>query len=231
MERREQERRSRRIQVGFWKSGTAKRYRGYSANISTGGMYVETNNLISRGCRIRLEVGSGEHSFMAEAMVARVNKSLQTLRPSGMGVRFLTVEELLGELIPEIASGAAVSAALPEGTYQLHFADRHQFLEVYQRDLSTGGLFIPTDQPAALNEVVTVEVSVAEAGIAPLTLQARVVQRLDPDMGTLLSPSAGGTGNLMAGMGVEILGFEQALEALRGIATRLVALDGQIPGS
>ncbi len=217
MERREQERRPRRVEVHFWKRGTSKRYRGYSANISTGGMYIDTNNLVSVGSRIRLEVGSDANTFMAEAVVARVNKSLQTLRPSGMGVRFLTIEELVGELIPGIASGSAAAreAPLPEGSYRLRFADRHQFLEVYRRDLSTGGLFIPTDEPAALNEVVTVEVSVADRDVMPVRLEARVVHRLDPNM-----PDGTG-GNLMAGMGVEILSFESALEALRAMAARL----------
>ncbi len=225
MERRKKERRPRRVQVHFWKRGTTKRYRGYSANISIGGMYIDTNNLVSTGSRIRLEVGSDEQTFMAEAVVARVNKSLQTLRPSGMGVRFLTIEELVSELIPEIASadpdrqpaasGAAGEVPLPEGSYRLSFADRRQFLEVYRRDLSTGGLFISTDKPAALNDVVTVELSVADAEVAPVRLEARVVHRLDPDM-----PDGTG-GNLMAGMGVEILSFDRVLETLRAVAAQL----------
>ncbi len=217
MERRERERRPRRVQVQFGHPGADKRYRGYSANISAGGMYIDTNHLVAAGGRIRIEVGSGEHSFMAEAVVVRVNKSLHALRPSGMGVRFLTVEELVSELIPEIASRATDEPPpLPEGAYRLRFADRDQFLEVYQRDLSTGGLFIPTDDPAALNEVITVEISVEESGVAAARLEARVVHRLDPDM-----PEGTGAGNLMAGMGVEILSFETALETLRAIAASL----------
>ncbi len=217
MERRERERRPRRLQVSFWQSGTDKRYRGYSANISTGGMYIDTNHLVAAGSRIRIEVGSGAHSFLAEAMVARVNKSVHTLRPSGMGVRFLMIEELIGELIPEIASRATDQPPpLPEGAYRLRFADREQFLEVYRRDLSTGGLFIPTDDPAALNEAITVELSVDEPGLEPVRLEARVVHRLDPDM-----PEGTGGGNLMAGMGVEILSFERSLEALRSMVTQL----------
>ena len=214
MERREQERRPRRVPVGFWKQGDDKRYRGYSANISTGGMYIDTNNLVGVGSRIRLEVGTGEHAFMVEAMVARVSKSLQTLRTSGMGVRFLTIDELVGELIPEISSGVAPpddpgEAPLPEGSYRMRFADRQQLREVYRRDLATGGLFIPTDQPAALNEVITVDVSVADS--APVRLEARVVHRLDPGMPDGTSP------NLMAGMGVEVMDLERALEALRAL--------------
>ena len=227
MERREQTRRPRRIQVSFWQRGMQKRYRGYSANISTGGMYIDTNNLVPRGSRIRLEVGSGEHTFMAEAVVARVNRSHRTLQPSGMGVRFLTITEMVSELIPEIGSvarkdrlkhaGTATGEApLPAGSFRLRFAGRQQFLEVFRRDLSTGGLFIPTEEPAALNDVVTVELSIDEPGVDPLRLEARVVHRLDPRM-----PDGTGGGNLMAGMGVEILSFERALESLRALAARL----------
>jgi Tfp pilus assembly protein PilZ len=217
MERREQARRSRRVPVQFWKQGGDKRYRGYSANISTGGMYIDTNTLFGAGSRIRLEIGTGEHAFMAEAVVARVNKSHQTLRTSGMGVRFLTIDELVGELLPEISSNAPAhvgpgEAPLPAGSYRMRFTDRQQLKEVYARDLATGGLFIPTDQPAALNAVVTVEVSVADASAAPVRLEARVVHRLDPGM------PDGTSGNLMAGIGVEILNLERALQALRALA-------------
>ena len=217
MERRGEERRSRRAQISFWQRGSEKRYRGYSANISSGGMYIDTNHLAPKGTRIRLEVGSDREGFMAEAVVARVNKSVQALRPSGMGLRFLTIEELLGELMPEMNSVPDASEApLPEGTYQLRFATHQQFFEVYERDLATGGLFIPTGEPAPLNETITVLLSVADSGIEPVELRARVVHRLDPSM-----PEGSGAGNLMAGMGVEILNFDTSLTAIWTLVAQL----------
>ena len=217
MERREQERRSRRAQINFWQRGSEKRYRGYSTNISAGGMYVDTNHLAPKGTRIRLEVCSDDCGFMVEAVVARVNKSMQALRPSGMGVRFLTIEELLSELLPEMGSvPEEPDAELPKGTYRLRFANRQQFFEVYERDLVTGGLFIPSDDPAPLNETVTVQLSVAEPGVDPLELHARVVHRLDPSM-----PDGTGSGNLMAGMGVELLSFETSLKAIWAMVAQL----------
>ncbi len=217
MERREQTRRPRRVQVKLWERGSDKRHRGYSTNISAGGMYIDINHLVPRGSRVRLEVSSGEQAFMAEAVVARVNKSVHALRPSGMGVRFLTIEELVGELIPEIGASARAGdlPPLPTGSFRLHFSDPEKFLEVYHRDLATGGLFIPADQPAALNEVVTVELSVDGTDAAPIRFQARVVHRLDPNM-----PEGTGGGNLMAGMGVELMSFERTLEELLALVAR-----------
>ena len=217
MERRERARRPRRVQIKFRPRGSQRSYRGYSANISVGGMYIDTNSLVQQGSRIRLQVGSGNDSFVVEAVVARVNKSHQTLRPSGMGVRFLKIEELVEELLPEIGSRAESKdlPPLPEGAYRLRFTDREKFLGVYHRDLATGGLFIPTDDPAQLHEVVTVELSVAETDVAPIRFQARVVHRLDSRM-----PDGAG-GNLMAGMGVELLSFEQTLKELWAVVAQL----------
>ena len=219
MDRRNGVRRPRRVQIRFWERGSDKRRRGWSANISTGGMYIETNQLVSQGTRIRVELCSGDSGFMVEAVVARTIKSLQTLKSSAMGVRFLEIEELVGELLPEIATASTVDPApLPEGCYRLRFADAQQLLSAYQRDLRTGGVFIPTDDPAALSEVITVEILVEGSRVAPMRFQARVVHRLEPD-----GPDGAASGNLMAGMGVEFLAFEATLESVKAMVTELEA--------
>ena len=73
------------------------------------------------------------------------------------------------------------------------------------------------DMRACVDDVVTVELSVAGADVAPIRLEARVVHRLDPNM------PDGSRGNLMAGMGMEILSFETALANLRAMANKLEA--------
>ncbi len=217
MERREEERRPRRVQIRYWPQRAEKSFRGYSANISMSGMYIDTSHLVPQGTRIRLEVCSPETGFMIEAVVTRVNKSKQMLRPSGLGVRFLAVDELLGELMPGInAVQEGEEASLPPGTFRLVFADQQQFFAAYERDLSTGGLFIPTDEPAAINEVVTILMSVAEPGVEPISFQARVVHRLEPSM-----PEGTAGGNLMAGMGVQLSSFETTLKAIWGMVAQL----------
>lgn len=207
MERREDARRPYRIQVFFWERGSDKRAAGYTVNVSSTGMLITTSRLLPRGKRLRVELRSGDdHGVMIEAVVARAERTVHQLHPDTMGVRFLTARELVTELIPEVGSETTeerTSAA--DGVYQLRFTDRQQFLAAFRRDLATGGLFVPTDNPAALDAVVTVELRVAEA--APVRFQARVVHRMEPS-----------GGNLMAGMGLELLGFEQTLEALKVLA-------------
>lgn len=210
MERRTRDRRPYRIQVFFWERGVDKRCMGYTVNISDTGMFITTNRLLPKGTRIRAELKSASGaSVMMEAVVARAERSMNQLRPDAMGVRFLTTDELVRELIPELELKEAQRLSpVEEGVFHLHFKNRQQFITAYQRDLSTGGLFIPSDRPAPLNEVITVELAVADA--PPVRFEARVVHRFEP-----------GGGNLMSGMGVELLNFKTTLEALRQLAAKL----------
>ncbi len=216
MERRTKTRKSRRVQVHFSERGSEKRRVGYSVDISTSGMFIATNQPLGRGTRLRVEVCSQARGFVVEAVVARVVRStqaLQTIRQSGMGVQFLTVDELVGELIPEIgARPPEMRQPIEEGVYQVWFANREQFLEAYRRDIATGGLFVPSDHPAKLHETITVELRIAEADVQPLRFQARVVQCLEPSM-----PGNGSTSNLMSGMGVELLTYDRTLKAMNAL--------------
>ncbi len=66
-------------------------------------MFIATNNPVPSGSRIRVEVIDRDRGFMVEGMVAHARKmqpEMARLDQSGMGVRFLSVEELVRELIP-----------------------------------------------------------------------------------------------------------------------------------
>lgn len=207
MERREDVRRPYRIPLYFWERGSDKRSTGYTVNVSSAGMLITTSRPLPKGKRIRVELRSGNtHSVMIEAMVARAERAVHQLYPDTMGVRFLTAKELVAELMPEIGSQTTQEPTFADdGVYRVQFADRHKFLAAYHRDLTTGGLFVPSDNPAALDAIVTVELRVADE--APVRFQARVVHRVEPK-----------GGNLMAGMGVELQG---SLETLKLLATSL----------
>lgn len=276
MSRRRSARRPRRVQVTFWKRGEEHGYPGYTTNISTTGMFIGTGSPFPPGTRLRIEVLDREHGFMVEGMVAharRMRGELARLAQSGMGVRFLSVEELVRELIPAagrpeleaipdgadpetVGDGAATGAfagpeagpdpiepvgspptapapaladlptvATPpaspgapargsEAVWSVHFANPRQFVQVFDRDLVHGGLFVATQTPARVSETVTVEVHLPLAATGPVRLRARVVQRFEPKAG------AGGP-NLLAGMGVELLDPQGAAAALRPVADQL----------
>src|SRR6476659_9100865 len=103
MSRRRAIRRPRRVQVSFWRRGEPNAYLGYTTNISMTGMFIATNSPMAGGSRIRVEVVDRDRGFMVEGVVAHARKirgDLARVTLSGMGVRFLTVEELVRELIP-----------------------------------------------------------------------------------------------------------------------------------
>ncbi len=105
MSRRRATRRARRVQVHFWRQGEPTSYVGYTTNISTTGMFIATNSPIPSGVRVRVEVLDRDRGFMVEGVVAHARKvraELAAVTQSGMGVRFLSVEELVRELIPAV---------------------------------------------------------------------------------------------------------------------------------
>jgi len=94
---------ARRLQVRFWNQGEVHPKAAYTTNISASGMFVSTASPLPQGSRVRVEVSHGNKSFMVEGVVvhaARVAPVLRQLKESGMGIRFLTVEDRMAELIP-----------------------------------------------------------------------------------------------------------------------------------
>ncbi|HXT50495.1 MAG TPA: PilZ domain-containing protein [Thermoanaerobaculia bacterium] len=278
-ERRRNRRWPRQLEVRFWKQGEeGQGSRAISTNISRTGIFVRTQMVLPSGTRMRLAVGHSGRSFTIEGVVMRALRSpahLQSVMPSGMGVRFLGPEELLEELLPAIDFQAeekvlggigAPTASVPEeppaeparppsgvhGTigepapaatspranattattsprgatappspgaheaiqptqlFPLRFRDPDQFRRVFDRDVKTGGLFIHTSRPPALDAVIMVEVGVEGLTVPPIRLQARVVHRMEP-------PPDSPPGNLLAGMGVQFLDVARAVEQLRAL--------------
>jgi hypothetical protein len=269
MQRRRNRRWPRQLEVRFWKQGEpGAPSRGVSTNISRTGIFVRTNFVLPSGSRLRLEIGHHGRTIAVEGLVMRAIKSpahLQTVMPSGMGVRWLQPEELLGELLPGVDLGAEEvipgDVAKPRGStvvpgspsgappasapsprtssppsdehtpttpgpptppprkapeitgaavFPLRFRDHEQFRRVFERDVQTGGLFISTERPAALDTVIQVEVGVEGSPAAPVRLQARVVHRMEPPPGST-------SGNLLVGMGVQFLDVGRAVEQLRAL--------------
>jgi Tfp pilus assembly protein PilZ len=271
MDRRRFRRWPRQLDVRVWKHGDeAQANRAVSTNVSRTGIFVRTQLVLPSGTRVRLEILHSARSFVSEGVVMRALKTpshLQSVMPSGMGIRFLTTEELLEELLPGInlmaeervpgsvgahggaqampvtstapASGPAAAPAIPSppslaptpaavppaapasavparpadpirpvSLFPLRFRDREQYQRAFERDISTGGIFISTQRPLALDTVIEVEVSIDNGSLPPVRLQARVVHRLEPPPGS--SPD-----NLLAGMGVQFLDVRRAVEQLR----------------
>jgi Tfp pilus assembly protein PilZ len=141
-----------------------------------------------------------------------------------MGVQFVTVQELVAELIgragaPQAPAGEFEEAAVGEGHYRLRFASGEELLRVYRKDVVHGGLFVPTRKPAALRARIALEIELGVAELAPARLVAQVVHRIEP--------SGEGAGpNLVAGMGVH---FEDPAAARAAFAPAVEALERSAP--
>ncbi len=112
--RRESDRLIRRLPVRFWRAGEERSVTGYTTNISTTGMFVVTHQPLPRAVRIRVEVLDQRSGFVVEAEVAHAHKvslELSALGPSGMGVRFLPIEDLVRELFPQAVRDRGVRTA------------------------------------------------------------------------------------------------------------------------
>jgi hypothetical protein len=256
MSRRRSVRRPRRVSVQFWRQGDPHPYPGFTTNISMTGMFIGTRSPCPSGTRVRIEV-IGERGFMIEGMVAHARKirgELAQIAQSGMGIRFLAVEELMRELLPGLGGGEAAAVPPPEpggeffeeipeppplpepppppsppmpapqplppappppaagpGVFTVRFPNPRHFVEVFERDIKNGGLFVSTRFPGRLAEVVTIELHPpGPPDTEPILLRARVVQRFEPHGASML-----------AGMGVELLESQAVCERLRPIAARL----------
>ena len=91
-------------------------------------------------------------------------------------------------------------------TYSLLFEQPSEFLTVFHRDISNGGLFVATDRPAKLYQPVSVVLHLPGEPRQQVTVSARVVQVIEPRR------SAGGRSR--GGMGLEILDVDRTLDAL-----------------
>lgn len=122
-----------------------------------------------------------------------------------------------GSTAPAAAAPAAEAPAAPASSrvVPVDFPDRSTFLSVYHRDLASGGLFVSTPSPAALQEIVTIELRTPLPGVAPIRFEARVVHRFEPQ-------AAVGSGrNLLSGMGLQFLEPERVKAALAPILAEL----------
>lgn len=105
----------------------------------------------------------------------------------------------------EASTAAATPSTRPARNVPVEFVDRASFLSVYHRDIAAGGLFVTTDSPADLHEIVLVDLRLPMPTTRAMQFEARVVHRFEP--------KAGGKPGL-TGMGVQFLDPDRVRAAL-----------------
>ncbi len=198
-------RHERSLEVRFWKRGDPTPMSGSATDISAGGMSLLSEARLAAGTRLEIRFLDAASGFVVEGEITN-NKE------SGMGVRFLQVKELVAALVvpepppPELVESAEIDLA-EFGIFRIKYGSQAEFRQAYERDLMSGGLFVPSTRPAVLGADVQLDIVVEDAGLDPVRLGGRVVQQA--------------TG----GMGVEIVNLQSAQAALM----RLGGFPGQGP--
>lgn len=88
-----------KLEVSFGKDDAFSGYEvSFTFNVSAGGLFLETENLlpISERLKLRLILPENNHSINCEGRVAWTNSKSSSIRsdhPAGMGIEFLSLEE------------------------------------------------------------------------------------------------------------------------------------------
>lgn len=107
--RRAHARQLRRVQVRFQRAGEERAYSGFTKNLSLSGALITAPDPAPRGSRIRVELMGKEEQAVVYAEVVhahRVPREMRRFAESAMGVRFLSVEEVVAPFLPDNGSGA-----------------------------------------------------------------------------------------------------------------------------
>jgi len=164
------------VQVRFWPEAQPDRsYAGYSRNISATGMFVATIHPMKPGTRLVIEMQGDGGAFTITGNVmhsAKVSPLLQSVRPSGMGVRFADRSHGLEQLPADEVEAVDEN---DRKIYPIYFSTPQELVEAYDRDIRNGGLFVPTSRPAQMEQEISIELNLPRTEESVMTLVARVV--------------------------------------------------------
>ena len=210
MDKRKTPRYKRRIQLRFWSADDRNPRKGFTHNVSVAGMFIASTSPFKPGTRIFVEIPTTAERLVLQAEVrnaARVDPMLQKVKPSGMGIRFLAVEELMAELLKlkksptdkeiepeEVAAEAEESQELQGPVIPVKFATPHDLANSYERDIKYGGLFIPTAEPVEEDDKVTVEFRFEWDASTAVRVQASVIKKFAAAEGSATGETVSGVG-------------------------------------
>lgn len=211
MDNRKAPRYKRRIQLRFWSQDDRNPRKGFTQNVSVMGMFVSTNAPYKPGTRVFLEIPSGQEKLVLQAEVrysARVDPALHKIKPSGMGVRLLKVQEVMAEVL-KLKSAAIEEVEEPEATsevaaeegpglegevYPITFNTPHDLANSYERDIKYGGLFVASTEPAEKDEKVILEFRFGWDHDQIVQVQAQVVKKFASAEGSTAGEAVSGMG-------------------------------------
>jgi hypothetical protein len=181
---------------------------GFTADVSTTGMFVVSSTLPALDTRLHLQVFFGEGDFtFFEGRVRRhrlVPVELRSIEKAGFGVEFLAPAALLADRLRRRETGPVESVP----RFRLDIRSAPALRELWERELKHGGIFITSERTPGRDEIAEVELALRFApGEPSLRFPARVLQILQV-------PGA------PAGIGFEFLdrrGIAEKLQPMLGV--------------
>lgn len=186
--KRRQKRILHRVNVRFRKKDDEEFAVGYTKNISPGGLFIGTIRPLPPGTEIVVEIKEVEKIRRRPAKVvhaARVSALLASLQTSGMGVRFLALEDTRDpiaetqggdratSLEPRVRDEQSAEAKISSSDLVVDLSDVERFREAFRRDIQHGQVFVRGPIASEVGEEVKVGVLVP-GGVEEVTLIARI---------------------------------------------------------
>ncbi len=163
-EKRRPKRYPKRLTVRFGEGEKLDRM-GFTTDISISGLFVVAPVMappIDSRIHLQIMLDGGKFVYL-EGIVRRHRtppRELAAMEHKGFGVRFVTPDELLGELVPKAApaerevvpdTSQVNVAQLPpeprEGEYEVPFATAADLKASWERELKLGGIFVKSNWP------------------------------------------------------------------------------------
>lgn len=199
MDKRQHKRHARRLKVRYGAVGFDSV--GFTANLSSSGMFVVATSLPALDTRLHLEVTVGLHQLLYfEGQVMRqveVPVALRQVMKAGFGVRFLSPGEVLVELMPNRPT---------DGRLTLRYPDPAAYANVLQHEFRRGGVFCWSTRTFAVGTTMPIDVEAAWSGAAA-SLEVRVMSSIPGPDGQV-------------GLTLFFTDASRALPALEGLAAR-----------
>ncbi|WP_224240797.1 PilZ domain-containing protein [Hyalangium gracile] len=146
-EKRQHRRFKKRYTVRFGTTDLSKQ--GITGDISKGGAFILTRDMVPLDTRVHLQVQLDPKNFVLfEGIVQRHRKvpaELRQVDPGGFGVRFLYPGEVVADIVNKDTT-----------TFEVHYTNAEQLQAAYERELRMGGTFILTEKPLRIQDKVIV---------------------------------------------------------------------------
>jgi len=194
-----------------------------TSRIDAEGLFVRSLICPKEGSRVSLALALPGSVRLLKAKGTVASRGEASPKDAGFWVRFDEVSGDARALIEVLQRRRSTKGLGPAATrngkdnrayarvparFRVGWVSEREFLAAYSDNISRGGIFVATDQPPALREVVELSVELPD-GKPPVTTQAEVVHRVTPE-------EARASGRV-AGAGLQFIGgsdeFRRRLDA------------------